>query len=70
VSRSSLNNPDTVELTEKMFSMTANAAALVAASNRNIFMKPKARSISGTQCTSATKPKKGEDNSSRNTDGL
>jgi hypothetical protein len=57
-----------------MFSMTANAAALVAASNRtNIFMKPKARSISGTQCTSAAKPKKvaAEDvASSRNTDGL
>jgi hypothetical protein len=33
---------------KEMFNMTTNAAALLAASNRNIFLKPKARSISGT----------------------
>jgi hypothetical protein len=39
-----------------MFNMTTNAAAMLANSNKsNIFLKPKARSISGTQCTSASK---------------
>jgi hypothetical protein len=51
------NTPHDIAIKE-MFNMTAGAEALLAASNKNTtFLKPKARSISGTQCTTSASKK-------------